>query len=161
MTTRAEAGIAPDHGRTTAVESLIGLAQSQIAAGLARAANIDAQALGLIGLDAGLIAVAVTAQGLLGPSWWVAIPGLVASIAIGGAALSITRFDLGPEPEQLYGQIEAEEMSSEETITRLLVNLVETYRANREPLRSKATRLLIAVGVLVTTIVYTTLVIML
>ncbi len=161
MTTRTEVGIALDHGRTTAVESLIGLAQSQIAAGMARAANIDAQALGLIGLDAGLIAVAVAAQGLLGPNWWVAIPGLVVSIAIGGAALAITRFDLGPEPEKLYGQIEAKALSGEETIARLLADLVETYRANREPLRSKATRLLIAVGVLVTTIVYATLVIML
>jgi hypothetical protein len=94
--------IAPDPGRIAAVESLIGLAHSQIAAGLSRAANIDMQALGLIGLDAGLIAVVLAAQGALGPDYWVAIPGLAISIVVGGSALAVTRFDLGPEPEYLY-----------------------------------------------------------
>jgi hypothetical protein len=61
--------IAPDYSRIAAVESLIGLAHSQIAASLARAANLDTQALGLIGLDAGLIAIVLTAQGLLGARW--------------------------------------------------------------------------------------------
>ena len=49
VTTYAEVGIAPDHGQVTAVESLMGL-------------------------DTGLIAVVIAAQGLLGLLCWVAIP---------------------------------------------------------------------------------------
>lgn len=153
--------IASDHGRIAAVESLIGLAQSQIAAGLSRGANIDTQALGLIGLDAALITVALTAQGLLGPDYWIAIPGLTVSIVAGGAVLAVTRFDLGPKPEQLYAQIEAALLSSEQVIAKLLVNLVDTDKTNQRPLRSKTIRLVIAVSALVVTIIYTTLIIML
>lgn len=156
-----DAPIAPDHSRIAAVESLIGLAHSQIAASLARAANIDTQALGLIGLDAGLIAVVLAAQGVLGPHCWVAIPGLAVSIVLGGSVLAVTRFDLGPRPEQLYGQIETGVLSGEETTAKLLADLVETDKTNKGPLESKVTRLEIAVGVLVLTILYTTLVVVL
>lgn len=153
--------IAPDHGRIAAVESLIGLAQSQIVAGLSRRANIDMQALGLIGLDAGLIAIIVAAQGVLGAHCWVAIPGLAVSLVIAGSVLAVTRFDLGPRPEQLYAQIETVVLSAEQVTAKLLADLVDTDKTNQEPLRSKIMRLLIAVGMLVSTILYTTLVIML
>jgi hypothetical protein len=119
---------AADHGRIAAVESLIGLAQSQIAASLARGANIDTQALGLIGLDAGLIAVVLAAQGVLGPHCWIAIPGLAVSLVIAGYVLAVTRFDLGPKPEQLYAQIEAAVISGEQVTAKLLVDLVDTDR---------------------------------
>ena len=76
---------APDPGRIAAVESLIGLAQSQISAGLSRGANIDTLALGLIGLDVGLLAVAVAAQEALGALWWAAVPGLAVSLVIAGS----------------------------------------------------------------------------
>jgi hypothetical protein len=155
------APIAPDHGRIAAVESLIGLAHSQIAAGLSRGANIDTQALGLIGLNAGLIAVVIAAQGGLGAHGWVAIPGLAVSIVLGGSVLAVTRFDLGPKPELLYEQIETGLMSGEETIAKLLINLVETDKTNQGPLRSKVKRLLIALGVLTLTILYTTLLVVL
>ncbi len=151
--------LAADHDRVVAVESLIGLAHSQIAAGLSRAANIDTQALGLIGLDAGLIAIIVAAQGVLGPRYWVAIPGLAVSIVLAGAVLAVTRFDLGPKPEQLYAQIEAAAISGEQGIAKLLADLVDTDKTNQEPLRSKAMRLVIAVGSLILTILYTTVVI--
>jgi hypothetical protein len=156
-----DAPIAPDHGRIAAVQSLIGLAHRQIAAGLSRAANIDTQALGLIGLDAGLIAVVLTAQGLLGAHFWVAIPGLAVSIVAAGRVLAVTRFDLGPRPEQLYAQIEAGVISGEQVNAKLLVNLVETDKANKAPLEAKTTRLLIALRVLALTILYTTLVVVL
>jgi len=148
--------LAPDPARVAAVESLISLAHSQIAAGLQRAANIDTQALGLIGLDAGLIAVALTAQGLLGPRFWVAIPGLAISILAAGSVLAVTRFDIGPRPGQLYGQIEAAELSGEETSAKLLADLVETKTDNQRPLKSKVIRLAIALGALALTILYTT-----
>jgi hypothetical protein len=153
--------IAPDPGRIAAVESLIGLAHSQIAAGLSRAANIDMQALGLIGLDAGLIAVVLAAQGALGPDYWVAIPGLAISIVVGGSALAVTRFDLGPEPEYLYAQVEAAVLSGERVTAKLLADLVETKNGNQRPLKSKVIRLVIAIGVLMFTILYTTLLVVL
>jgi hypothetical protein len=148
---------AADHGRIAAVESLIGLAQSQIAASLARGANIDTQALGLIGL----IAVVLAAQGVLGPRCWIAIPGLAVSLVIAGYVLAVTRFDLGPKPEQLYAQIEAAVISGEQVTAKLLVDLVDTDETNQRPLRSKALRLVIAVGVLILTILYTALIIVL
>ena len=149
--------ITPDHARIAAVESLIGLAQSQIAARISRAANIDTQALGLIGLDAALTAIVIAAQGLLGPHYWVAIPGLAISLLIAGSVLAVTRFDLGPKPEQPYEQIEAAAISGEEAIAKLLMNLVETDKTNQRPRQSKAIRLAIALGVLALTILYTTL----
>jgi hypothetical protein len=151
--------IAPDHSRIVAVESLTGLAHSQIAASLARAANIDTQALGLIGLDAGLIAVVLTAHEVFGPHYWAAIPGLVVSIILGGSVLAVTRFDLGPDPEDLYAQLETGVISGERAITKLFVNLVETDKANKGPLRAKIMRLVTAIGVLILTIIYTTFVI--
>ena len=154
--------IASDPGRIAAVESLIGLAHSQIAAGLSRAANIDIQALGLIGLDAGLIAVLVAAQGALGPHYWVAIPGLAISIVLGGSVLAVTRFDLGPDPEWLYGQVEAGvNNSGEHVTTKLLADLVDTDKTNKGPLRSKTMLLVIAVSVLALTILYTALLVVL
>jgi hypothetical protein len=154
-------GTIPDPGRIAAVESLIGLAQNHISAGLSRGANIDTQALGLIGLDVGLLAVAVAAQEALGPLWWAAAPGLAVSLVIAGSVPAVTRFDLGPRPEQLYEQIETAAMSGERIMATLLVNLVETDRSNQAPLRSKTTRLLLAISALVLTIIYTTLLIVL
>ncbi len=151
----------PDRDRIAAVRALIGLAHRQIDGSLQRAANIDTQALGLIGLDAGLIAVVLAAQGALGPDYWIAIPGLAISIVLGASVLAVTRFDLGPDPELLYAQIEAGAISGERVIAKLFVNLVETDKANKGPLRAKTKLLVIAVGVLVLTILYTTLLIVL
>jgi hypothetical protein len=160
-TANDDAPIAPDPERVAAVQELIGLAHRQIGAGLSRAANIDTQALGLIGLDAGLIAVVLTAQGLLGPHFWVALPGLAISIMAAGTVLAVTRFDIGPRPEQLYAQIEAAELSGEAMSAKLIADLVATDKANKGPLRAKTMLLLTAAGVLVLTILYTTLLIVL
>jgi hypothetical protein len=154
-------GIDRDHGRVAALESLVDLAHSQISASLSRAASIDNQALGLVALDAALIAVVVAAQGALGPRGWVAIPGLTLSIVLGGSVLAVTRFDLGPEPEYLYAQVETAVLSGEQVIAKLLADLIDTDKANQSPLRLKATRLLIAVGVLILTAIYTTVVLIL
>ncbi len=67
--------IAPDHGRIAAVQALIGLAHRQIDAGLSRAANIDTQALGLIGLDAALIAVTCSSESTAASTWATATKG--------------------------------------------------------------------------------------
>ena len=103
--------------------------------------------------------MAIAAQGLFGPHCWVAIPGLAVSIVIAGSVLAVTRFDLGPKPEQLYAQIEAAALSGEQVTAKLLADLVETDKTNQRPLESKVTRLEIAVAVLILTILYTTLVI--
>jgi hypothetical protein len=134
-------GIDRDHGRVAALESLVDLAHSQISASLSRAASIDNQA--------------------LGPRGWVAIPGLTLSIVLGGSVLAVTRFDLGPEPEYLYAQVETAVLSGEQVIAKLLADLIDTDKANQSPLRLKATRLLIAVGVLILTAIYTTVVLIL
>jgi hypothetical protein len=152
---------AADLGRIAAVLALIGLAHRQIAATLARAANLDTQALGLIGLDLGLIGVVVAAQALRGPRYWVAIPGLVLSILVAGSVLAVTRFDLGPRPELLYFQIDAAVLSGEELTAELLTDLVATDKTNQVPLKSKVIRLVGAIGVLAATIFYTTLAIVL
>jgi hypothetical protein len=153
--------IVPDLGRTVAVMALIELAHRQIDAGLSRAKNIDSQAIGLIGLDVGLIAIAFAAHGALGPHYWVAIPGLAVSILIAGSVLAVTRFDIGPRPGQLYAKIEAAELSGDQARARLLTDLVATEIDNQRPLRSKALRLLIAIGALLFTILYTTILIVL
>jgi hypothetical protein len=121
------------------------------------AKNIDSQAIGLIGLDAGLIAIPFAAHEALGPHYWVAIPGLAISILIAGSVLAVTRFDIGPKPEQLYAQIEAAELSGEQTSARLLADLVEIDKTNQGPLRAKVIRLLIAIAALILTIFYTAL----
>jgi hypothetical protein len=156
-TANDDAPIAPDHGRIAAVQALIGLAHRHIGEGLSRAANIDTQALGLIGLDAGLIAIVLAAHETLGPHYWVAIPGLAVSILLAGSVLAVTRFDIGPDPEQLYAKIEAAELSGEATSAKLLADLVETKTGNRRPLQSKVIRLVIATGVFALTIIYTAL----
>ncbi len=156
-----DAPIAPDPGQIAAVQALIGLAHRHIGEGLSRAANIDTQALGLIGLDAGLIAIVLAAHEALGPHYWVAIPGLAISILIAGSVLAVTRFDIGPDPEQLYAKIEAAELSGDQISAKLLADLIETKIDNQRPLRSKTLRLLIAVGVLALTILYTTILIVL
>jgi hypothetical protein len=161
VTTDIDAPTAADRGRIAALESLIGLAQSQIGAGLARATNIDTQALGLIGLDAALIAVLIATRDVLGPRYWIAIPGLAISILLGGSVLAVTRFVLGPDPDKLYARIVTGEISSEQAITKLFVNLVETDKANKAPLRSKIMRLVVAGGVLVLTILYAALLVVL
>lgn len=76
---------------------------------------------------------------------------------LGGSVLAVTRFDIGPKPEQLYAQIEAAELSGEETSAKLLADLVETKTGNQKPLQSKVIRLVIAIVVLILTILYTTL----
>lgn len=141
--------------------ALIDLAHRQIDAGLSRAKNIDSQAIALIGLDAGLITIALAAHEALGPHYWVAIPGLAISILIAGSVLAVTRFDIGPDPEDLYAKIEAGMSSGEQANAKLLVNLVKTDKFNKGPLRAKSSRLLIAVVVLMLTILYTTLVVVL
>jgi hypothetical protein len=148
---------APDLGRIAAVAALIDLAHRQIDAGLSRAKSIDSQAIALIGLDAGLIAIPFAAHEALGPHYWVAIPGLAISILLAGSVLAVTRFNIGPRPEQLYAQIEAAELSGEETRARLLTELVATEIDNQKPLQSKVIRLVIAIAVLILTILYTAL----
>jgi hypothetical protein len=101
--------------------------------------------------------VVVATPGALGPHRWLAIPGLAVSIVLSGSVLVVTRFDLGPRPEQLYRQVEAAVLSGEQVIAKLLMSLVDTDKANQGPLRSKAMRLLLAVGALALTILYTTL----
>jgi hypothetical protein len=75
---------------------------------------------------------------------------------VGGSVLAVVRFDLGPKPNELYTE-ERAALSGEQVLAKLLTDLIETDRANQPPLRSKVMRLLIAVGVLLTTILYTTL----
>ncbi len=58
-------------------------------------------------------------------------------------------------------QIEAGVSSGEEANAKLLVNLVKTDKLNNGPLRAKILRLLIAAGVLILTLLYTTLIVVL
>jgi hypothetical protein len=57
--------------------------------------------------------------------------------------------------------VEAAVLSGEQVIAKLLADLIDTDKANQSPLRLKATRLLIAVGVLILTAIYTTVVLIL
>lgn len=150
------ADLADDLGKIAAVASLIDLASNQIAASLARAESLDTQALSLIGFAAAMVAVAVAAEGLLGGHSWIAIPGLAASTAFGVSVLAVTRFDLGPSPNQLYAEIERDSISNEQLVANLLADLVEADTSNQGPLRLKTARLLAAVAALMATIIYTT-----
>lgn len=139
------------------LEALIGLAQAQNAALFARGANLDVQALGLVGFDAALAAAVLAAQTLLGHLWWVPIPGLVASAAAGAAVMGVTRFDLGPSPSDFYMQ--NKDSPNEIALIQLLADLLVTQGRIGQPLRSKTIRLLLGLAALLVTMVYSILLI--
>ena len=143
--------------RSVVLDALIGLAQAQIAALLARGANLDAQALGLIGFDAALAAAVLAAQKLLGQLWWVPIPGLVASMVAGAAVMGVTRFDLGPSPSDFYTH--NKDSPNDTALAQLLADLLATQLRIAQPLRLKTGRLVLGLAALLVTMVYSILLI--
>lgn len=134
------------------LESLIAVAQSQMAAILARGANLDAQALGLIGFDAVLVAANLAAQQPLGHLWWAPVPGLALSIAVGASVMAVTRFDLGPSPRDFYARNAHNQPNV--ALRALLADLLASQERNAALLRLKTGRLIAALVVLLVTIMY-------
>ncbi|MGD0455743.1 MAG: hypothetical protein ABSB69_19325 [Solirubrobacteraceae bacterium] len=137
------------------LEALIDLTEAQIATVIARAANIDAQALGLVGFDAALLATDVAAQQLLGHLWWIPLPGLAMSIVIGSSVMAVTRFDIGPSPSSFYARHAT--TPHDEALVRLLSDLLASQRHNAQPLSLKTERLVLGLTVLLFTILYSVL----
>jgi hypothetical protein len=134
------------------LERLIALAEAQIAASLARAANLDAQALGLIGLNAVFAAAALAAQQQLGDLWWIPMPGLALSIGAGAWVIAVTRFDLGPSPGDFYTRTADEPPDA--ALLGLLADLLTSQERNADSLRLKSGRLLAGLIVLILTAIY-------
>lgn len=137
------------------LEALIDLTEAQIAASLVRAANIDVQALGLIGFDATLVAADLAAQQLLGHLWWTPIPGLAISIVSGASVMAVTRFDIGPSPSYFYARNAT--IPRSQALARLLSDLLASQQHNAQPLSRKTRRLVLALATLLLTILYSVL----
>lgn len=134
------------------LEALVALAQGQLAALVERGANLDVQALGLVGFDAALSAAVVAAQQILGHLWWIPVPGLVVSTVAGGSVMAVTRFDLGPSPSDFYSRNRSK--GDADGLAQLLADLLAAQERNAEPLRMKTGRLVIALASLLLTVVY-------
>jgi len=134
------------------VEALIDLTTAQIEAVHARAANLDAQALGLVGFDAALVTADLATQQLFGHWWWIPIPGLAISIALGASVMVVTRFDLGPSPSYFYARNVA--VPRDDALTHLLSDLIVSQQFNAQPLHLKRDRLVLALATLLLTVVY-------
>jgi hypothetical protein len=126
------------------------LAETQLAIQFSRAGAYDAQALGILGLDAALAAAAVAGDQLLGHLWWLALIGLLLS-AVSCAAILVTRVDqIGPRVDDLIDEAQG---LSESEMERLLVEaLGESIRRNGQALEEKSDLTLIAILVLSVTI---------
>lgn len=136
------------------LEALIDLAEAQIAAAHARAANLDAQALGLVGFDAVLVTANLAAQRLLGHSWWVPLPGLAISIVLGASVMAVTRFDFGPSPSSFYARHAASPRDA--ALEHLLSDLIASQQNNAQPVHVKTERLVLALAALLLTVVCST-----
>jgi hypothetical protein len=137
------------------LEALIDLAQAQLAALFTRSGNLDMQALGLVGFDGALAAAVVAAQQVLGYHWWVPLPGLGVSALAGASVMAVTRFDLGPAPSDFYERNRSKPEA--DGLAQLLADLLAAQRHSAEPLRMKTRRLLIALGLLLATVIYSAL----
>jgi hypothetical protein len=139
------------------VDDLIGLTESQIAALLDRGANLDGQALGLIGFDAALItAVLAGTEALFGPSWAVPLPGLALSVLSAGLVMRVGKFDLGPDPAAFYA--DNLHLSAEDAGKQLLADLLESRGRNFRPLERKTEWLIVGVFFLAVTFAYSALI---
>jgi hypothetical protein len=134
------------------LQALVDLAQAQLVALFDRGGNLDVQALGLVGFEAALAAAIVAAQTLLGHLWWIPLPGLAISTAVGGSVLAVTRFDLGPSPGDFYTQNRTK--ADTVALAQLLADLLAAQERNAEPLRMKTGRLIISLVVLLVTVLY-------
>lgn len=139
------------------LEALIDLTTAQIEAVHARAANLDAQALGLVGFDAALVTVDLAAQQLLGHWWWIPIPGLAISIVLGTSVMVVTRFDLGPSPSDFYARHAAS--PRDDALEHLLSDLIASQQDNAQPVHVKTERLVLSLVILLLTIVCSSVVI--
>jgi hypothetical protein len=136
------------------LEALVALSQSQVAALLARGASLETQSFGLIGLNTALGAGVLAAQEpILGASWWAPLPGLAASIVAAGGAISIGKYDLGPDPVVFYNSYNQVKVD-DEGLAQLLVDLRESTRNCAGALRLKTLVLTAAVGLLAATVGY-------
>jgi hypothetical protein len=134
------------------LEALLQLAQSQSAALLARATNLDTQALGLVAFDGALAAAVTAANQALGYGWWVPLFGLAVSAVIAASVTAVTRFDIGPNPIDFYARNHTQR--DEDALGALLGDLEAAQTTNAAPLRSKEIRLRAALAFLVVTALY-------
>jgi hypothetical protein len=73
------------------------LAETQLQLQFAVIGGLDTQALGILGVDVALAAVAVAAQSTLERLWWLALPGLAASAIACFVALIGSEDRVGPK----------------------------------------------------------------
>ncbi len=133
------------------LEALVALSQSQIAALLARGAALETQSFGLIGLNTALGAGVLAAQrAVLGALWWVPLLGLAVSILAAGGAISVGKYDIGPDPVVFYNENKVDD----EGLAQLLVDLRVSTRKCAGALRLKTLVLTAAVALLAVTVVY-------
>jgi hypothetical protein len=130
--------------------SLRAVAETQLTIQFSRASSFDGQSLGILGLDAALVAAAIAGDQMLGRLWWLALIGLLLS-AVSCAAVLFTRVDqVGPRVHDL---IDNDESLTEGQMERLLVeSLDDSIRRNARALDEKSTMLLVAILVLSATI---------
>jgi hypothetical protein len=126
------------------------LAETQLAIQFSLAGTYDAQATGILGLDAALAAAAVAGDRLLGQLWWLTLIGLLLS-GICCVEILFTRLNqMGPQIEELIG--DAEGSSASELERSMVVSLDESIRRNDRELEGKSDLVLVAIFILSLTI---------
>jgi hypothetical protein len=133
-----------------AFKPLRSLAETQLAIQFSLAGTYDAQATGILGLDAALAAAAIAGDRLLGQLWWLALIGLLLS-GICCVAILFTRLNqMGPRTESLIG--DAEDLSDREMERLMFESLDGSIKRNDHELEGKSDLVLIAILILSLTI---------
>ena len=80
------------------------LAEAQLTIQTTFIANLDARAVGYLGVSLALLAVNITFRDGIGPTWWVPGAGFVIGGVLSILALTPLRFQLGPHLPELSGE---------------------------------------------------------
>jgi hypothetical protein len=126
------------------------LGETQLTNQFSRAGSYDAQAAGILGLDAALAAAAVAGDQLLGHLWWLTLLGLLLS-GVCCVEILLTRIQqFGPLIEDLA--VDAPRLTADQMDRLILESLDESIRQNGRELDRKSDLVLIAILILLLTI---------
>ena len=114
---------------------ILATAQSQLAAQLQAADNLDAKAVGLLSFDGILLGLVGFLQKSLTATWW--MPAVLLLISAGSCTVVLVsrQFNVGPEPREFYGAVEG--LTETEVNAAMMEAVVEAMNANDVRLRLK------------------------
>jgi NaMN:DMB phosphoribosyltransferase len=95
----------------------------------------DTQVMGILALNAALLAAAIAAKGLLGHLWWLALIGLLASSAFCVLALGRTVEGVGPKLGELI--LQAPALNVDQMDEAVTTGILKSINSNAGRLRAK------------------------